>query len=107
MHPPQLCVLSHIWLLETSWTIACQAPLLFLVFYRQEYWSGSPFPTPQLCSQHNQDIEHLSLSVNLELGRLSLIPGSATFRLLVIEHFSHIQNMTSCPLPRTSQVTQW
>ena len=78
-----------------------------MVFSRQEYWSGLPFSTPQLCSQHNQDIEHLSLSVNLELGRLSLIPGLATLRLLVIEHFSHTQNMTSCPLPGTFQVTEW
>ena len=27
------------------WTIAHQAPL-FMEFYRQEYWSWLPFPTP-------------------------------------------------------------
>ena len=29
--------LSHIWLFETPWTVACQAPLS-LEFSRQEYW---------------------------------------------------------------------
>ena len=29
----------------TPWTIACQAPLS-LGFPRQEYWSGSSFPSP-------------------------------------------------------------
>ena len=31
--------------LVTPWTIACQAPLS-LEYYRQEYWSGLPFPSP-------------------------------------------------------------
>ena len=30
--------------LVTSWTVACQAPL-FMGFFRQEYWSGLPFPS--------------------------------------------------------------
>ena len=29
----------------TIWTVAFQAPLS-MGFYRQEYWSGSPFPPP-------------------------------------------------------------
>ena len=29
----------------TLWTVACQAPLL-LRFFKQEYWSGLPFPSP-------------------------------------------------------------
>ena len=40
------CVLSHfshIWLFATLSTIAHQA-LLFMGFFRQEYWSGLPFP---------------------------------------------------------------
>ena len=31
--------------LATPWTVACQA-LLSMVFSRQEYWSGLPFPSP-------------------------------------------------------------
>ena len=33
--------------LATLWIVACQAPL-FMGFYRQEYWSGVPFPSPDL-----------------------------------------------------------
>ena len=38
------CVLSHVWLLVTLWTVACQASLS-VGFPRQEYPSGSPFPS--------------------------------------------------------------
>ena len=31
--------------LVTPWTVACQAPLS-IRFFRQEYWSGLPFPSP-------------------------------------------------------------
>ena len=37
---------SHsVWLFETPWTVAYQAPLS-MGFSRQEYWSGLPFPSP-------------------------------------------------------------
>ena len=36
---------SHVWLLATPWTVACQAPLS-MGFSRQEYWSGLPFLSP-------------------------------------------------------------
>ena len=36
----QLCLT-----LETTWTVACQAPLS-MEFSRQEYWSVLPFPSP-------------------------------------------------------------
>ena len=39
------CVLSCVWLSLARWTVARQA-LLSMEFSRQEYWSGSPFPTP-------------------------------------------------------------
>ena len=39
------CVLSCVQLFATLWTMALQAPLS-LKFFRQEYWSGLPFPTP-------------------------------------------------------------
>ena len=38
-------MLSHIWLFVTPWTVACQAPLS-MGFFRQEFWSGLPFPPP-------------------------------------------------------------
>ena len=36
---------SIVQLFDTSWTVACQAPLS-MGFFRQEYWSGLPFPFP-------------------------------------------------------------
>ena len=38
-------LVSHVSLLVTPWTVACQAPLS-MGFSRQEYWSGLPFPSP-------------------------------------------------------------
>ena len=35
-------MLSHVQLVPTPWTVACQAPLS-MGFSRQEYWSGLPF----------------------------------------------------------------
>ena len=40
-----MCVLSRAQLFATLWTIALQAPLS-LGLFRQEYWSGLPFPAP-------------------------------------------------------------
>ena len=40
-----VCVLSHVWLFVTPWTVAHQAPLL-QGFPNQDYWSGLPFPPP-------------------------------------------------------------
>ena len=37
--------LSCVQLLEAPWTAARQAPLS-MGFFRQEYWSGLPFPAP-------------------------------------------------------------
>ena len=40
-----MCVLSHVPLFATIWTIPHQTPLA-MEFSRQEYWSGFPFPSP-------------------------------------------------------------
>ena len=40
----QAQMLSCVWLFVTLCTVACQAPLS-MEFYREEYWSGLPFPT--------------------------------------------------------------
>ena len=48
LSPRDVCVcvkfLSRVWLSATPWTVACQAPLS-MNFFRQEYWSGLPFPS--------------------------------------------------------------
>ena len=40
-----MCVLRHVWLFATPWSVACQV-LLSMRLSRQEQWSGSPFPPP-------------------------------------------------------------
>ena len=43
-----LCVyrpLSRVWLFATPWTTVHHTPLS-MVFPKQEYWSGLPFPSP-------------------------------------------------------------
>ena len=40
---PRAHMLSHV----TPWTVACQAPLS-MDFFRQEYWSRLPFPSPPI-----------------------------------------------------------
>ena len=39
----KICLLSHVWLFVTPWTVGCQAPLS-MEFSRREYWTGLPFP---------------------------------------------------------------
>ena len=39
------CILSRVQLFETPWIIALQAPL-FIGFFRKEYWSVLPVPSP-------------------------------------------------------------
>ena len=38
-------MLSRVQLFVATWTVAHQAPLP-MEYFRQEYWSGVPFPTP-------------------------------------------------------------
>ena len=40
-----MCMLSHVQLFATPWTIVLQAPLS-MEFSSQEYWSGLPFLSP-------------------------------------------------------------
>ena len=59
-----LCVShSHVRLFVTSWTVACQASLS-MDFYRQEYWSGLPFPSPG--DLPNPGIELVSLQLQAD-----------------------------------------
>ena len=43
-------LLGLVQLFVTQWTVAHQAPLS-MDFSRQEYWSGLPFPSPDLSYQ--------------------------------------------------------
>ena len=50
---------SRVQLFVTLWTVARQAPLS-LVFSRQKYWSGLPFPSPVRESEVAQSCPTLS-----------------------------------------------
>ena len=45
LYPVHACMFCHIRLFVTPWTVAQQAPLS-MGFFRQEYWSGVPLPSP-------------------------------------------------------------
>ena len=62
------CMLSHVWLFATPWTVAHQVPLS-MGFSRQEYWSGLPLPPEDL---PDPGIEPVSLSGSCN-GRQILI----------------------------------
>ena len=66
-----VCMLSHVQLFMTVWTVACQAPLS-MGFSREEYWSGLPcLPQGDIS---NPGIEPAS-SVAPELQADSLSPS--------------------------------
>ena len=62
---PHACMLDHIRLFVTLWTVSCQDPLS-VGFFRQEYWIGSLSPPTQksnrhlLCLLHCRQILHRS-----------------------------------------------
>ena len=73
-------LLSSVWLFETSWTVACQAPLS-MEFSRQEYWSELAFPPPG--DLPNAGIESASLaSPALAVGFFTALPPAKLFSVL-------------------------
>ena len=66
-------MLSRVLLYETPWTIAYQAPLS-MVFPRQEYWSGMPFPSPGVFLTQGLNLDFLHWQVIF----ISKLPGKPT-----------------------------
>ena len=64
--------LSHVWLFVTPWTVAYQAPQ-YMVFPRQEYWSGLPFPSPM----HKSESEAVQSCLTLSNPMDCSLPGSS------------------------------
>ena len=54
---------SHIWLFVAPWTVACSTSLS-MEFFRQENWSGEPFPSPG--DLPNPGIEPSSLALQAD-----------------------------------------
>ena len=72
------CVLSHVWLFATPWTVACQTPLS-MGFSRQEYWSRLPFPPPE--DLPDPWIKHKSpVSLALAGGFFSTVPPGKPYK---------------------------
>ena len=67
-----MCVFSRVWLFVTPWTVARQAPLS-IGFPRQEYWSGSPFPSPGIFPTQGSKSPLLRL-LHWQVGSLPLAP---------------------------------
>ena len=67
---------SHVQLFATPWTVAHQTPLS-MEFFRQEYWSCLPFPTPG----------HLP---NPEMEPASLVPPTLTGRFCTLSHLGSL-----------------
>ena len=67
-----VCMLGHVHLFATPWTIAHQTPLS-IGFSRQEYWSGLPFPSPGDLSNPGIKTESL-VSPALASGFFTNIP---------------------------------
>ena len=75
------CVLSHVWLFTTLWTITHQAPLS-VGFPRQEYWSGLPFPTPG--DLPDPEIETVSLASPALAGEFfTSVPSEKPFHIQI------------------------
>ena len=75
-----MCMLSHVPLFATLWTVAHQAPLS-TEFPRQEYWSGLPFPPPFRIQGSNQ-VSCISKSREVLVMSLSLWPHGLPTRCL-------------------------
>ena len=58
--------LSRVWLFETPWTAAYQAPPS-MGFSRQEYWSGVPLPSP------SSQLGPVQIALDNSLSHLTLI----------------------------------
>ena len=85
-HHVNVCVctrgsaLSHVWVFVTPWTIAHQAHVC-MEFFRQEYWSGLPFPTPRVLPKPG--IKPAPLASPALAGRFFTISATWTLPLLV------------------------
>ena len=76
-----LSCFSCVRLCVTPWTAAHQAPLS-PGFSRQEYWSGLPFPSPELMPNF---MKFEKSDLMLSLGVSSLLNSEITLRLFTRE----------------------
>ena len=73
---------SYVWHFVTLWTAAPQAPLS-IGYFRQEYWSGLPFPSP-IHESEKWEVKVKSLS----RARLLATPQTAAYQAPLSMGFS-------------------
>ena len=85
---------SRVWLFETLWTVACQAPL-YMGILQAEYWSGLPCPPPG--DFPNLEMEPTSL-MSPELAGV-YFTTSATWEALIQDTAvaAAAKSLQSCP----------
>jgi len=76
-------MLNHVQLFVTSRTIVHQAPLS-LVFSRQDYWSGLPFPTPRTI-MHVKETWAGNKSNRSNLGTVKMPQRESSYRSVTIK----------------------
>ena len=73
--PHVLSHFSHVQTVVTLWTVACQAPL-YMRLFRQEYWSGLPFPPPGSLPNPGIELRSPALQADSWSAELSGKPNS-------------------------------
>ena len=91
---------SRVRLSATPWTMAHQASL-FMVFSRQEYWSGLPFPSPVI----KYEVSEMSEVKLLSRVRLFATPWTVAYQAPLSMEFSRQEYWSGLPFP--SPQTLW
>ena len=90
------CMHNHIQFHATPWAVTHQAPLS-MEFFKQEYWSGLPFPTP--VDGPNPGIKPVSLASPALAGEF--FTTSATWEAPNSLRFSSVQSLSHVQLLAT------
>ena len=81
---------SPVQLFAAPWTVTCQAPVS-MGFFRQQYWSGLPFPPPG--DLPDPETEPVSPALQADSLPLSHQGGDAIYEFLILSFtslvFSH------------------
>ena len=80
---------SHIRLFATPWNVAHQAPLSML-FSRQEYWSGLPFPSPGDLPNPGMELWSPTLQADSLPSELPVKPNNSRLILIRISHLRFV-----------------
>ena len=99
-----MCVCSVLSNSATRWTVEHQAPLS-MGFSRQEYWSGSPFPTPGDLPDPGIKCTFLSLLPNPGMEPASLVSRALAGRFFSTSATSEASKSTTPQLKKGEKRT--